>query len=408
MRIAFITYEYPPDIAKGGIATYVEQSAGLLQERGNNVEVFCGSYTRSVTEDNKGVLIHRCLIKDVTGFREDCLNKFTERHESVPFDIIESPEIHADALLIKKKFPSLPLVVKLHMASFIQARLLNFYTGKIAKLRYFMGGLRRGKINFYGAYNYLNDIEYTFTKLAEGIVAPSQAQKKVIADEWHLPAESICVIPHSFSPPVKLLEIPVDVSVKKIVTFIGKLNVHKGIVNLVKVIPIVVKMHPEVVFRLIGSDSYFGAKKMNMSAFIRKELRGFENNYTLPGSLEYEDVLKQFATTAVCIFPSLWECFGLVCLEAMSAGRAVVGSKEGGMNDILSNGAGMLVDPFNVKQMAAAVIRLLDDDKLRCQYGNAGRAKVLSTFNRNLIGEQMEAYYHATIANAEKMTYTIE
>lgn len=43
MKIAFITFEYPPDTADGGIATYVKQAANMLQLRGNQVEVFAAS-----------------------------------------------------------------------------------------------------------------------------------------------------------------------------------------------------------------------------------------------------------------------------------------------------------------------------------------------------------------------------
>ena len=267
MRVGLITYEYPPDIAYGGIATYTEQLAGILHQRSHDVEVFCGSETRSLSEYINGILIHRCLVKDVKSFKQDCLKKFSERHEAAPFDIIESPEIFANALFIKEKYPLLPLVVKLHMASFIQMRLLNFYTSGFTKLRYFLGGIRRMKISFYGKYDYKNDIEYRFTALADAVVAPSIAQKELIVSQWNMPAEKITVITHPFKAPPKLLNIPVDVPVNKTVTFLGKLNVHKGIVNLIKIIPLVVKKHPDVIFRLIGKDGYFAVKKMNMSTF---------------------------------------------------------------------------------------------------------------------------------------------
>ena len=47
MRIALVSYEYPPDTAIGGIATYVGQVAKLLYSKGNQVEVFTASETKS-------------------------------------------------------------------------------------------------------------------------------------------------------------------------------------------------------------------------------------------------------------------------------------------------------------------------------------------------------------------------
>ena len=393
MRIAFITYEYPPDIAQGGIATYVQQAAYLLKDRGHDVEVFCGSHSRTISENVEGVLIHRVKTKNPQAFGEDCLNIFSERHLADSFDVMESPEIHANAKLIKEKFPKLPLVVKLHMASFIQMRLLNYYTSKLAKLRYFLGGLRRGKINIYGSYNYKEDLEYQFTCLADGVVAPSKSVKEIVLKEWFLEEKVVSNIPYPFLPPPELLKIPVNSTNKKVVTFIGKLNVHKGMVNLIKVIPLVAKKYPDVEFRLIGNDSYFAVKKLNMSDYIRRELKGYERNYSIMGGLNYEDILRQFKSTSICIYPSIWENFPLVCLEAMSAGKAIIGSKEGGMNEMLSDGAGEIIDPLNVNQMADAVVNLLDDENLRLQYGNAGRARVLADYNNDLVGKAMEEHY---------------
>lgn len=402
MRIAFITYDYPTDIARGGIGTYVQQAAIIFKSMGHDVEVFCGSLTRNVSEINEGVLVHSCLTKDPDTFRSDCLTIFSDRHNAKPFDIIESPEIHANALLIKDKFPQIPLVVKLHMALFIQMRLYNFYTPLSVKIRFFLGALKKGKINYLGNYNYKTDKEYIIANNADSISSPSISLREIIIKEWKIPADKIQVLPYPFDPPEELLNIPIQKPTKKKVTFIGKLNVHKGLVNLVKVIPEVAQKHPDVLFTLIGNDSFFGTKNMAMSEYIKKELAGYENNYEILGGLDYGQVLKQLSATSICIFPSIWENFPLVCLEAMGAGRAIIGSKEGGMNEMLSDGAGIIIDPLNTQQMAASIISLLSDDSLCVNYGEAARKKVLSTYNKVLIGKRMEDYYQTVIANFKK------
>jgi glycogen synthase len=55
MKIAFISYEYPPDTAVGGIATYVYHAAKMMNERGHNVEVFAASGKRSCSEVENGI-----------------------------------------------------------------------------------------------------------------------------------------------------------------------------------------------------------------------------------------------------------------------------------------------------------------------------------------------------------------
>jgi glycosyltransferase involved in cell wall biosynthesis len=86
----------------------------------------------------------------------------------------------------------------------------------------------------------------------------------------------------------------------------------------------------------------------------------------------------------------------------MSAGRAVIGSNRGGMNGILNNGAGILVNPHNIADIEEAIINLLDNETLRWKLGESARLKVSSVFNTSIIGMQMEAQYQRTIESVAK------
>ena len=195
-------------------------------------------------------------------------------------------------------------------------------------------------------------------------------------------------MPHR--PSKKSLLIPIENKCENKVTFVGKLNVHKGIVNIIKIIPLIVKDHPEVMFTLIGNDSFFGLKKILMSNYIRLKLKGYEKNYEIKGALSYDQILKELEDTTVCIFPSIWENFPMVCLEAMSAGKAIIGSKNGGMNEMLSDGAGIIVDPLNVIKMVDELKILLTNKSLRYDYGEKARTKLLKNYNEDVIGKMME------------------
>lgn len=397
MRIAFITYEYPPDIAQGGIATYVAQASSVLQKRGHEVEVFCASHKRTISECIDKVWVHRCLSQDPATFQLNCVKIFSKRNAINAFDIMESPEIHGNALKIKETFPAIPLVVKLHMPLYLQMRLFNFYTTAFTKMRFFLGSIRRGNPKKFGHHNHLEDVDYKMTMMADGIISPSTSLKEIISAEWKITKSKIEVLPYPFQPSARLLEIPTGNSITNTVTFIGKLNVHKGMVNLVKVIPLVAKHFPDVVFNLIGNDSYFSIKKMMMSAYINQQLKGFEKNFTIKGGLQYDEIAAELSATSVCIFPSIWENFPLVCMEAMSAGRAVVGSSEGGMSEMLADEAGIIVDPLNVNQMAKGIIKLLENDELQQKFGSNARAKILAKYNSEIVGSQMEQYFEKVI-----------
>lgn len=399
MRIGFITYEYPPDIAGGGIATYTEQVANLLVNRGHEVEVFCGSHYRSLTEKVNGVLIHRCYSKNAQTFNDDCLKKFEERLEFKSFDVIECPEINGNGMKIKKKFPTIPLVVKLHTPVFLQMRLLNYYTPWHVRLRYFLGALRRGRLRRYGSYDFKNDMDFLQTKMAECIVSPSFSLKEIISKEWHIEKNKIEVIGNPFVPPDILLNIKINSEIKheKTVLFVGKLNVHKGIVSLVKAIPEVVREHRDVKFILVGSDSYFNRKRMMMSDYIRQELRCLKNNFIITGELRYDDTLRYYKEAFLCVFPSIWENFPTVCLEAMAAGRAIVGSKNGGMNELLNHQAGILVDPLDEQALAKEINNLLYNPLQREQLGRKAREAILTNFNSSRLIEKIERNYEKAI-----------
>ena len=99
----------------------------------------------------------------------------------------------------------------------------------------------------------------------------------------------------------------------------------------------------------------------------------------------------------ICVFPSIWENFPNVCLEAMSAGRGVVGSQAGGMSEMLASGAGRLVPPKNSAAIANAVIELLGNPNERMQMGAAARQRIKDEYNGDKIGSLMESVYREAI-----------
>ena len=108
MKIAFISYEYPPDTAYGGVATYVYQAARMLYERGHYVEVFAGSPHRYGTKNEEGIIVHRIVIKEREKFSEHIGSVFAQRHAATKFDILEGPEVHADARGAVELVPDIP------------------------------------------------------------------------------------------------------------------------------------------------------------------------------------------------------------------------------------------------------------------------------------------------------------
>ena len=133
------------------------------------------------------------------------------------------------------------------------------------------------------------------------------------------------------------------------------------------------------------------------SAAMRKLARrlGVADRVAFRGWLTAEELAEELAQASVVALPSLWpEPFGLVGIEAFSAGRPVVASATGGVFDWLEDGvSGILVPPGDVPALGRALNELLDDPERQRAMGAAGREAVASRFSRERhVAELVKAY----------------
>lgn len=398
MRIAYITYEYPPDTGKGGIATYVYQVARLMKSRGHQVEVFCGSNTRNETGTYDDIMTHRIRVKDPAEFRTGVVEPFSERHHLAPFDLFESPEINGNGYEIKKKFPDLPMVVKIHMPAVLQLRLQHYYTPLSTRIRFTLSSLlKKGTfdLGWWSRHdkNQYGDIDYLTTDLADAITTPSQAMKEWAVRFWRIDSAKIRVVPLPFDPEPEYLNIPVNSDHGRVL-FIGKLNVHKGVVNLARAIPAVLKKYPATIFRFVAPDGPSPHKGVGMKDYLLQRLKGFEESLEFIGAVPLHEIPGHLDESDFCIFPSLWECFGLVVCEAMAAGRVPIFSSKGGMKEIAEHGfTGIMVNPHRPKQMAGAMIRLIAEVEERNSIARNARISIQNRFTWDRLGPLYESEY---------------
>ncbi|MGB3652986.1 MAG: glycosyltransferase family 4 protein [Rivularia sp. (in: cyanobacteria)] len=400
MKIALISYEYPPDTAIGGIATYVFQIAKVLHSRGHHIEVFCGSPHRSDSQEENGIWVHRVIGQNGSDFSESIGRVFAKRHQSIQFDVIEGPEFSACARGAVAQVPNIPLVIKLHTPTFL-VRKINFVELSLnGKIRWVTGALRRGKIPTHfpqWKYDPSSDIERIHALEADEIASPSKSIGNELITTWSLPRERVFHIPYPYVPSQDLLDIPIETHTN-VVTFIGRLEIRKGILDLAQAIPTILKQCPTTKFRFVGSALPSPQRNLNMREYLEKKLKSYHKSLEFTGGVSPDRIPSLLAKTDVCVFPSRWESVGFVCLEAMAAARGVVGSSAGGMAELLDGGrVGRLIPPNNSKKIAQAVIELLKNPQLRMQLGQAARDRVLSEYNLDRIGELQEASYQRAI-----------
>ncbi len=110
------------------------------------------------------------------------------------------------------------------------------------------------------------------------------------------------------------------------------------------------------------------------------------------------DVARLLAVADVFVMSSLWEGFGLVFLEAMSAALPVLATSVSGVPEVVENDVtGLLVPPSDVQAFARALVRLASDGARREALGRAGRQRVRERFGLDrMVEATLDVYRSAT------------
>lgn len=168
------------------------------------------------------------------------------------------------------------------------------------------------------------------------------------------------------------------------ILFVGS-NMHrKGVPDLIKAAPVVIKDHPHAKFVIVGND-----KSADRLKALCAEL-GVSQNVEFAGWKSQEDLLGYYQRATVFAMPSLTEALGVTFLEAMAAGVPVIGTNVGGIPEIIQDGFnGLLVPMESPDSISRAINRLLADESLRKQFTQNARA----TLNRFDVPGMMECTF---------------
>ena len=191
--------------------------------------------------------------------------------------------------------------------------------------------------------------------------------------------------------------------------FVGRITRQKGIIHLVAAIP---KIDPDLQIVLCAGapdTPEIGREMEDAFAAVAKDRSGL---IWIREMLPRKDVIELYTHAAVFCCPSVYEPFGIINLEAMACGTAVVASNVGGIPEVVvPEETGLLIDvglkpggfdPADPRKfadaLAAAINRLARDPALRDKCGKAGRARVEAHFSWDAIAEQTLALYGQVIA----------
>lgn len=153
------------------------------------------------------------------------------------------------------------------------------------------------------------------------------------------------------------------------ILFVGRLERRKGIHTIFRSLPTIMKNYDFVQMNFVGNpDIYDEILHDTFKSYFYKTYgtETWANRVKFLGQVSNEKKQQEFRNCDIFIAPSLYESFGIILIEAMSAGKPVIGCEIGGMQEIVENGhSGFLIPVDDSAALTEKLELLITDSKLR-------------------------------------------
>jgi glycosyltransferase involved in cell wall biosynthesis len=175
-----------------------------------------------------------------------------------------------------------------------------------------------------------------------------------------------------------------------LIVMVARTDPLKGQETLLRAIPLVLARHPGALFVFIGIE-----ERSDLEKRLVAEWRRLVEESGIGRAVRFEpyrrDARRFIHEADVAVVPSFAEGFVRTVIEAMAEGTAVVGSKIGGIAEIIdSNVNGLLVPPGEAPALASAITQLLDDPDLRRRLGQNGRKSAEELYSTRTMVDRIE------------------
>jgi glycosyltransferase involved in cell wall biosynthesis len=237
-------------------------------------------------------------------------------------------------------------------------------------------------------------VERMVTHRAARVICITEALARFNRDVVGLPAAKLRVVHYGMdAPPAPWGSDPVPVPIPpgaRIVLCVGRLVPQKGLDVVLRALPSIRAAEPRAVLVILGEGPEREALEL-----LGQEL-GIADALRLPGHVG--DVSAWLQRAELFVHPARWEGFGLVLLEAMLAGKAIVASRVSAVPEIVIDGVtGLLVPPDDPAALAHGVGELLVDPARAAGLGAAGRDRARSSFSVDRMVEETLAVYEEAL-----------
>lgn len=375
MRIAFLTTEYVTEEEfHGGLANYLYRIVHAMMSRGHDIEVFLLS-DRDGDVHHHDVLVHqvqnRSLLFDLfcrlTRYKfkrtcrflslSRCLKRhLLTRHSVQPFDIVQASSCFACGLFSTFR-PCVPIVTRV---SSFEPLFRKFY---------------RRQLNL--DQRICEWLELLAIKRSTAAYAPSRLLAGILEKEKGAKTDVL-------RPPFSLETNHADESAyrmhlpgKKYFLFYGAIGFLKGGEILAQVLPVILKMFPEMHFVFAGSV-HEGPAGLDMMDYIWQKAGNFRERIHYLGILRHPQLYPVIEHSHAVVLPSLIDNFPNTMLESMAMGKVVIGTRGTSFEELIEDGVtGILVEPNNPDALLQAMEKVWNmSEKGREDMGTCAKRRI--------------------------------
>jgi alpha-maltose-1-phosphate synthase len=250
-----------------------------------------------------------------------------------------------------------------------------------------------------GGYALSSWCERTAVEAAEAVIAVSNGMRDdVLAVYPAVPADRVRVIHNGIDTSEYRPDPATDVldrygvdPARPSVIFVGRVTRQKGLPVLLRAASAIDPAAQLVICAGQADTPELEAEVSDLAGQLRANRSGV---IWISGMLAKREVIQLLTHATVFVCPSLYEPLGIVNLEAMACGTAVVGSRVGGVPEVVADGeTGLLVPPGEPAALAGAINVLLANEPLAAEMGRLGRARAEAEFGWASIAAQTAALY---------------
>ena len=416
MRIGFFVWEYPPALV-GGLGTYAEYITREYIALGHDVTVFTLNPGKLKTREIfRGVEVHRPLIANASNvfpmFVAEDLRKWGTNlrffNDIFLYNILSSTKFIND--LIRKEGYKFDIMCVHDWLSGISGIIAKNETK--VPLAFHVHSTEWGRSGGQGSET-VSHIETQTAEIADRVITVSFAMRDdLVRHGW--PASKISVVwngvdPERYNPAKVKTEATAKIRAKYnlsedefMLLFIGRLTWVKGVRNLIQAMPSVLKEYPKTKLVILGR----GEEQSDLTEMASR--LGVKDNIVY--NFEFvpeEERIANYAAANACVFPSTYEPFGIVSLEAMSLAKPIIVGAQGVVGfreQVVPTGEeqnGVHVNSNDPSDIAWGIKEVLKNPEKAKTWGENGRKRVIQYFTWRKAAEQtLQIYEQMSISSS--------